>query len=583
MFLGRAKEYPVDQMIDVASGRTRADLVLKNASVVNVFNSEIESGDVAIHQGFVAGVGEYVGKIVYDLEGKYIAPAFIDGHVHVESSLVMPIQYARAVVPHGTSAVVADPHEIANVLGMEGIMYMSKSMRGGPLDFYIMLPSCVPSTELETNGVTLDFLDIKPLMTEDYVLGLAEAMNYRGVIFRDPEILSKIKIALSMGKRIDGHAPGLSGNDLMAYAAARITSEHEATTLEEAKEKLSAGMHIHIREGSTAKNLSSLADLITPSTDLFCSFVTDDRNTLDLISKGHIDSMVRTAIELGVDPISAIRVASYSTARHYGLQYIGAVAPGFHADVVVLDSLENIGVEMVFKEGTLVAKNGEMVQEFGVGQQPQLRRSVNIHWLEPEDLQIKARGDQMNVIGHIPDQIVTDHLVEEVHEQDGFAVPDMDEDIAKVAIIERHNATIPRGIGFVKGFGLKKGAMVSSIAHDSHNIVVVGTNDHDMIEAAIQIVRMQGGLSVVADGKVLSSLSLPIAGLMSDKPVEEVSKKLIELREKAAHIGCSLEEPFMAMAFLSLPVIPHLKITDKGLVDVEKFRIIDLFDTADYQ
>ncbi len=581
MFLARSETYPLDQMIDVASGRTRADLVLKNASVVNVFTGEIDQGDVAIFGNYVAGVGKYEGNEVIDLKGKYVVPSFIDGHVHVESSMVMPIQYARAVVPHGTGAVVADPHEIANVLGIEGILYMSKSMRGGPLEFYIMVPSCVPSTDLETNGVALDFLDIKPLLTEHYVLGLAEAMNYPGVIYRDPVILDKIALTLHKGKRIDGHAPGIEGHDLNAYAAARITSEHECTTLEEAKRKLAVGMHIHIREGSTAKNLRELARIITPETAMFCSMCTDDRNTLDLISKGHIDSMIRDAIALGIDPVLAIKVATISTARHYGLQYVGAVAPGYHADLAVLGSLEKVDVKMVFKQGTLVAKDGKMVREFGTQEEPRLRRSVNIHWLEPEDFRIEARGDHMNVIGMIPHQLITERLIEETRIVDGLAVPDIDRDLAKIAIIERHNATAPHAIGFVKGTGIKEGAMVSSIAHDSHNIVAVATNDHDLIEAAIQIVRMQGGIAIVRDGQVISSLPLPIAGLMSDKPIEEVSEKLKELKEAAHEIGSTLDEPFMAMAFLSLPVIPKLKITDRGLVDVEKFRLIDLFDVSE--
>ncbi|MFW9909425.1 MAG: adenine deaminase [Candidatus Thorarchaeota archaeon] len=581
MFLTRTEEYPLDQIIDVAAGRTRAEVVLKNANVVNVFSNEIIEGDVAIHRGFIAGVGEYVGNQVYDLDGKYVAPSFIDGHVHVESSMVMPIQYARAVVPHGTGAVVADPHEIANVLGMEGIMYMSKSMRGGPLEFYIMLPSCVPSTDMETNGVTLDFLDIKPLMTEHYVLGLAEAMNYPGVIFKDPEILEKIQVSLKMGKRIDGHAPDISSYDLNAYAAARISSEHECTSLEEAKKKLRVGMHIHIREGSTAKNLRDLVGIVTPESAMFCSFVTDDRNTLDLITKGHLDSMIRDAIGYGLDPILAIKVCTLSTASHYGLQYLGAVAPGYHADVVVLDSLDKIGVEMVFKQGTLVAQNGKLVGDFGVQEQPRLRRSVNIHWLEPEDFQVKATAGQMNVIGIIPDQIITNRLIEDTKTADGLAVPDIDRDISKIAIIERHNATPPKGIGFVKGLGIKDGAMVSSIAHDSHNIVVVATNDEDLIAAAVQVVRMQGGIAVVQGGEVMSSLPLPIAGLMSDQPLENVSEKLVELKEAAKKLGSTLNEPFMTMAFLSLPVIPKLKITDKGLVDVDRFRFIDLFDTSE--
>lgn len=581
MFLSRSEDYPLDQMIDVAAGRTRADLVLKNANVVNVFTGDVTPGDIAIHGAYIAGIGEYVGNEIIDLKGKYVSPSFIDGHVHVESSMVMPIEYARAVVPHGTGAVIADPHEIANVLGMEGILYMSKSMRGGPLEFYMMLPACVPATDLETNGVSLDFLDIKPLMTEHYVLGLAEAMNYPGVIYRDPSILEKIRVALSMGKRIDGHAPELKGLDLNAYAAARITSEHECVDIEEAQRKLACGMHIHIREGSTAKNLEALAPLIKPNTADFCSFVTDDRNTLDLITKGHIDFMVREAIGYGVDPVLAIKVASLSTARHYGLQYLGAVAPGYHADIVILDSLEKINVEMVFKQGVLVAKDGKMTEKFGVEKQPRLRRSVNIHYLEPEDFQVKARGNRMNVIGMIPNQIITERLIEEPKVKDGLVVPDTDRDIAKVAIIERHNASEPRAVGFVKGLGIKEGALVSSIAHDSHNIVAVATNDRDLIQAAVQIVRMQGGIAVAKDGNVIESLPLPIAGLMSDQPIEYVSERINDLKVAAHELGTPLDEPFMAMAFLSLPVIPKLKITDLGLVDVDRFRLIDLFEVPD--
>lgn len=578
MFLARSEDYPLDQMIDVAAGRTRADLVLKNANVINVFTGDITKGDIAVHGAYIAGIGDYVGNEVVDLKGRYVAPSFIDGHVHVESSMVMPIQYARAVVPHGTGSVVADPHEIANVLGMEGILYMSKSMRGGPLEFYMMLPSCVPSTDFETNGVSLDFLDLKPLMTEHYVLGLAEAMNYVGVISRDPSILEKIRVTLQMGKRIDGHAPELADLDLNAYVAARITSEHECTTLEEARRKLATGMHIHIREGSTAKDLEALAPLIEPHTAMFCSFVTDDRNTLDLMKKGHIDSMVKESIGYGVDPVLAIKCATLSTARHYGLQYVGAVAPGYHADIVVLDSLEKVNVKRVYKQGVLVARDGKMVEEFGIEEQPRLRRSVNIHYLQPDDFKVKVRGDRINVIGMRPNQIVTDRLIEEVKTDDGLVVSDIDRDIVKIAIIERHNASEPRSVGFVKGIGIKEGALVSSIAHDSHNIVAVATNDKDLIEAAVQIVRMQGGIAVARNGEVIESLPLPIAGLMSDQPIEYVSEKIKDLKEAAHRLGTPLEEPFMAMAFLSLPVIPKLKITDLGLVDVERFRFIDLFE-----
>jgi adenine deaminase len=578
MFGMPSTDYPIEQIIDVAAGRTIADVVLKNAKIINVFTGEIQKGDLAIHGGFIAGIGSYTGKKTYDLKGKFVSSSFIDGHVHVESSMVVPYEYARAVVPHGTGAIVADPHEIANVLGMEGIMYMAKSSRGGPMDVYLMISSCVPSSELETNGVTMESLDIKPLMSEPYVLGLAEVMNYPGVVYKDPEVLEKINIALAHDKRVDGHAPELAGDDLNAYAAARITSDHECTSYEEAKNKLAVGMHIQIREGSTAKDLKALSGLIEPATAMFCSFVTDDRNSLDLLTIGHIDSMLRDAVSYGVDPITAIKVATISTARHYGLKYRGAVAPGYHADLVVLQDLKDFKVKMVFKNGKLVAKDNKMVGEIEPAEPPRLRRSVNIHWLEPEDFQVKARGEQMNVIGVVPHQIVTEHLIEETKIVNGLAVPDIDRDIAKITVIERHNGSMPHSIGFVKGIGIKEGAMVSSVAHDSHNIIAVSTNDTDLIEAAIQIVRMHGGIAVVRDSEVLASLPLPIAGIMSDQPIEKVAEGLKDLKDAAKKVGCTMDEPFMAMAFLSLPVIPKLKISDLGLIDVTRFRVIDLFE-----
>jgi len=565
----------LEELIQVARGEVEADLVLKNARVVNVFSGNIHDADVAIHRTRVVGFGDYRARQVIDLEGQYLCPGFIDGHVHIESSMLRVSEFARVVVPQGTTTVISDPHEISNVLGLDGIRYMLESSKYNPLSVYVMLPSCVPATEMETAGSKLTAEDLAAMWRSDWVLGLAEVMNYPGVIFRDWQVLNKIKVA---GDRpIDGHAPGLTGRDLCAYVAAGIRSDHEATTPEEAQEKLQLGMHIMIREGTIARDLEALLPVVTPSNASRCMFVTDDRHLSDLLAEGHINFIIRKAISLGLDAMIAIQMATINPARYFGLTDKGGIGPGMRADLAVLDDLHDFNVQMVFRGGQLVAKDGELLPLKEKPKDVPLRSSMNINW-EHSDLRLPAAGRKAKVIGLIPDQVVTESLLEEVEVENGLAVADVERDILKTAVIERHLASGNVGLGFVKGFGLRRGALGSSVAHDSHNLVLVGTNDEDMLLAARRIERMRGGLAVVADGRVLASLPLPIAGLMSEDPFEKVNRGFEALIAAAHELGADMHDPFMALSFLGLPVIPALKLTDKGLVDVTQFKFVPLFE-----
>jgi adenine deaminase len=564
------------EKIRIASGEGTADLLIKNGRVVDVFSGQIEKKDVAIFGGVIVGFGDYQAKETIDVEGDFLCPGLIDGHVHIESSMVTIPEFAQAVLPNGTTSVVIDPHEIANVMGIKGICYMAESARGVPLNVFIMLPSCVPATHMETSGANLKATDLNPLLKEPWAIGLAEMMNFPSVIFRNPEVLKKIEMA--RGKRIDGHAPMLSGKGLYAYLTAGIRSDHECTTLKEAKEKLKNGMWIMIREGTTARNLRSLIPLVQPKNSRRFLLVTDDRHPKELIEEGHINSMVRQAIRWGIDPILAIQMATLNAAEYFRLDDLGAIAPGYRADMVTFDHLGRFQIKKVFKDGALVAEDGKMLLSVNrIRKNPKSKGSVRIKPLKRDPFLLRSDQALAKVIQLIPDQIVTKKSVKKILLKDGAAYPNIKEDILKIVVVERHQATGNIGIGFVQGFGLKKGAIGSSVAHDSHNLVIVGTNDQDILKTVEAIQAMGGGLAAVSSGKVLASLPLPIAGLMSDTSVTQVNLQLEVLHRAVRTLGCKLPDPFMTLSFLSLPVIPELKITDKGLVDVTQFKFVPLF------
>ncbi len=573
----------LNALIDVAAGRRPADIVLKNGQVVNVMSAEIYPADVAMVGGRIAGVGVYEGRETVDVAGRYICPGFIDGHVHIESSMLNVPEFARVVVTRGTTTVVADPHEIANVMGTEGIRFILSSSKYCPIHVYLTLSSCVPASQWESSGAELTAVDLLPFLSDEWVLGLAEVMNYRGVIGNEEVVLDKLKVAAN--RVIDGHAPGLSGKKLNAYVAAGVRSDHECSTAEEAREKLRLGMHVMIREGSAARNLDALLPLVTPSTVDRFMFVTDDKDADDLLEEGQIDHMVRRAVAHGIAPPHAIKMASLNAARYFGLGRVGAIAPGYQASVTVLDDFETCRVDRVYHEGRLVVRDGQCVGiEDPPRRNPVLRSTINVHWLEPSQFSIPATAGAsipVHVIEVTDGEITTARSVETLPVVDGAVQPDASRDVAKVAVIERHQASGNIGFGFVRGFGLMGGAIASSVAHDSHNIVVVGTNDRDMFEAAVHLVKLRGGLCVMADGEVLADLALPIAGLMSTVSAAELSVRMKVLHAATAKLKCTLRRPFMAMSFLSLSVIGALRVTDQGLIDVERFEKIDLRATSE--
>jgi adenine deaminase len=564
------------EQIRVAAGEGKADLLIRNGRVVDVFSGQIEKRDVAVFAGVIIGFGDYKAKRTVDVRGDFLCPGLIDGHVHIESSMVTVPEFAKAVLPNGTTTVVIDPHEIANVLGRQGIRFMAESAKGVPLNVFVMIPSCVPATHMETSGAILNARDLKPLLKEPWALGLAEMMNFPGVIFRDPEVLRKIETA--KGRRIDGHAPLLSGKGLAAYLAAGIRSDHECTSPKEAKEKLKNGMWIMVREGTTARNLNDLLPLVTATNSRRFLFVTDDRHPRELLQEGHINSMVRQAIESGTDPVLAIQMATLNAAEYFRLDDIGALAPGYRADIIAFESLRKFEINKVFKDGIMVAEGGKIVSPVPTNASLSVRKgNLRIKSVKQEDLLLRSDTPLAKVIQLVPDQIVTKKVLKHAILKDGVAYPDVKEDILKIVVVERHRASGNIGIGFVQGFGLKKGAIGSTVAHDSHNLVIAGTNDPDILKTIEAVEKMGGGLVAVSEEKVLASLPLPIAGLMSERSVREVKGRLDGLIEAARAIGCKISDPLMALSFLSLPVIPELKITDKGLVDVNQFKIVPVF------
>jgi len=571
----------IEELIAAARGEVEVDLLLEGADLVNTLSGEVYRSDVAITGGTVVGFDCSSARETLDLSGKVIAPGFIDGHVHLESSMVTVPEYARAVMPRGTTAVVADPHEIANVLGAEGIRYVLDSARLSPLSVYLMLPSCVPATHLETSGASLDAAALSDLMGAEGVLGIGEVMNYPGVLFRDPAVLAKIGLAGMRRKdghrpRIDGHCPLLSGRDLAAYVAAGIESDHESTSIEEAEEKLRSGLWIMIREGTAAKNLDDLLPMVTEANSRRFLFVSDDRHPSEILREGHLDSMVRGAVGAGLDPVVAIQIASQNAADRFGLSDLGAIAPGRRGDVVILDDLDMLSVQMVLKNGDLVAEGGRLI--YPVAQAPMLRsRSMKVGSLDPGSFDIKSEGEFARVIGVVRGQIVTRSLRMKPKVSGGNVVADVDGDVLKIASVERHRGTGNVGLALVHGFGLQRGAIATSVAHDSHNIAAVGVSSEEIFRAVSAVRDMEGGLVVVDGGDVVASLPLPIAGLLSDRSMEEVAEKIEEVVGAAKDLGSALDDPFMTLSFLCLPVIPELKLTDKGLVDVNKFDFVPLF------
>lgn len=565
-------------LINVARGIEKADLVIKNANLVNVLSEEIHKCDIAITDGIIAGIGrDYQGEKEIDINGAYVTPSFIDGHVHLESTMMLPREFAKIVLPAGTTTVIIDPHEISNVLGLHGISFMHEAVRNLPIDVYTMLPSCVPATPYETSGFDLNSYDLSLLIDKPWVLGIAEMMNFPGVLNLDKNVMAKLELAKSKDKRIDGHAPYLGGKDLCAYIASGVKSDHECTTPEEAIERIRLGMYVMIREGTAAKDLDALIPVLKNCNTRKCIFVTDDRHPADL--KEHINGMVRRAVEAGVDPIKAVQVASLNTAEYFGLNNLGAIAPGYKADMLILPDLKSFKPDVVIKNGNVVAQNGKLTAPLRENEELSMRNSVNVRWITPEDFKIDAGVESGNIkvrtIEVIPHQLITKSVESEVRVVNGNAVSNLDNDTLKICVIERHRATGNIGKGFVKGFNLKCGAIASTVAHDSHNMIVIGTNDADMYEAAVALIKCQGGKVVVNNGEILSQLSLPIAGLMSDKEFDYVVDKCEELNRAASSIGCTLNDPFMTMGFLSLPVIPELKVTDKGVFDTNKFGFVN--------
>ena len=571
-----AKEHRV--LSRVARKEQEAELCLKGGNIINCLSGRMEQADIAICQGRIAATGAgFSAREYLDCSGLFISPGFIDAHIHIESTMLCPAQFARAVIPRGTCCVVADPHEIANCLGLDGVRYMVEEAQGLPMDIFYTAPSCVPATHLETSGAELGPDHIEALLRMEGIVGLGEMMNFPGVVFGDEEAEAKLEVARRLGKVMDGHAPGLSGEMLCAYISAGIDSDHECTTWQEAREKLDKGMYLFLRQGTSEQNLRDLLPAVDRSNFHRCCLVSDDRDPADLMDLGHMDYSLKVAVDNGLDPLMAVSMVTLNPARRFCLVAKGAIAPGFYADLVLLKDLKDFSVEATFFRGKKVAQEGRLVAEMPKKKPSEFVKKSIVIGEHPLDFSIEAKGEKMRVIGIRPGQIVTDELIMPVKKQGHLAVADPENDVIKLAVLERHHGSGSMGLGFVRGLGLRHGAIAASVAHDSHNIIVAGVSDSDMKVAVSEIRRLGGGLVVVKDERVLAALALPVSGLMSDRSLEEVRAKLDEVKMAAASFGTTISNPFMILSFLALPVIPTLKLTDKGLVDVKKFSFVPLF------
>ncbi len=563
----------LEQYIDAAIGRKKAEIVLKNGKFVNVFTGEVCEGDIAIEGGKIVGFGQYEGEKEYDISGKVAVPGLIDAHVHIESSQLSPEEFAKLILPRGTTTVIADPHEITNVCGIAGAKYIADASENTPLEVKVMLPSCVPATAFETSGAILSGADTEKYIGEDFIYGLGEFMNYPGVIYKDPEAMKKLAAAHGAGKVIDGHAPSTSGPGLNAYIAAGISTDHECTSPAEALEKVSKGMYVHLREGSATRNVAVNCKAVNAANLRRFLLCTDDRHAADLQAKGHLDNALRVAVGAGMDPVWAVIAATLNSAECYALRGKGALAPGYDADIAVFDDLQSFRCAMVFKGGKLVAKEGKALFETGEKYLPDaVKNTVHVGTVAADDFKLKLAGRRANVIRILKDNVVTEKVVREVESGNGD-VNIKGTDLLKLAVVERHRGTGNIGLGLLEGYGLKNGAIALTIAHDSHNIIVLGDNNADMAAAVMELKRVGGGMAVVEKGKVYS-LALDIAGLMSSLPAAEYIEQSEKLLEKAYSMGVSRDfEAFMSLSFLALLVIPSLKLSDRGLFDVDKFEL----------